>query len=60
MGARNKPLPSHARVRVRAMLADYRYQGNMYLAEDRILCFELIARQDCSWTMHYVKDAKVR
>ena len=27
----------------------------MYLAEDRILCFELIARKGCNWTMHYCK-----
>jgi chitin synthase len=33
------------------------FQGNMYLAEDRILCFELIVRKDCAWTLHYVKDA---
>ena len=31
------------------------FQGNMYLAEDRILCFELIARKGEAWTMHYVK-----
>ena len=30
----------------------------MYLAEDRILCFELIARKGCRWTLHYVKDAR--
>lgn len=34
--------------------------GNMYLAEDRILCFELLARKGCNWTMHYVKDAIAR
>ncbi|RQM24316.1 hypothetical protein B5M09_001614 [Aphanomyces astaci] len=33
------------------------FVGNMYLAEDRILCFEILARRDCNWTMHYVKDA---
>ncbi|KAF0701141.1 Aste57867_8364 [Aphanomyces stellatus] len=33
------------------------FVGNMYLAEDRILCFEILARRDCKWTMHYVKDA---
>ncbi|RHY34115.1 hypothetical protein DYB32_001131 [Aphanomyces invadans] len=33
------------------------FVGNMYLAEDRILCFEILARKDCKWTMHYVKDA---
>nr|AEZ51041.1 chitin synthase [Pythium aphanidermatum] len=36
------------------------FAGNMYLAEDRILCFELLARKNCSWTMHYVKDAVAR
>lgn len=36
------------------------FLGNMYLAEDRILCFELLARRDCRWTMHYVKDAVAR
>jgi hypothetical protein len=27
----------------------------MYLAADRVLCFELLARTNCRWTMHYVK-----
>ncbi|RHY46495.1 hypothetical protein DYB28_008242 [Aphanomyces astaci] len=36
------------------------FAGNMYLAEDRILCFELLARKNCNWTMHYVKDAIAR
>ncbi|CAI5734674.1 unnamed protein product [Hyaloperonospora brassicae] len=36
------------------------FLGNMYLAEDRILSFEVVARKDCSWTMHYVKDAVAR
>lgn len=36
------------------------FTGNMYLAEDRILCFELLAKQGCSWTMHYVKNAVAR
>ncbi|KAF0699308.1 Aste57867_10098 [Aphanomyces stellatus] len=36
------------------------FQGNMYLAEDRILCFELLAREGKMWTMHYVKDAIAR
>ncbi|EQC40891.1 hypothetical protein SDRG_01956 [Saprolegnia diclina VS20] len=36
------------------------FQGNMYLAEDRILCFELLARKQRRWTMHYVKDAIAR
>lgn len=33
------------------------FEANMYLAEDRILCFELFARKDCSYTLHYVKDS---
>ncbi|OQR88524.1 chitin synthase (Chitin-UDP-GlcNac-transferase) [Thraustotheca clavata] len=36
------------------------FEANMYLAEDRILCFELIARKNCNWTLHYVKDAIAR
>lgn len=34
--------------------------GNMYLAEDRILGFEMLARKGCNWTMTYVKDAIAR
>lgn len=33
------------------------FESNMYLAEDRILCFELIAKRKSSWTLHYVKSA---
>jgi chitin synthase len=29
----------------------------MYLAEDRILCFELVARERCAWKLKYVKNA---
>jgi chitin synthase len=29
----------------------------MYLAEDRILCFELISKRNCTWTLQYVKSA---
>lgn len=36
------------------------FEGNMYLAEDRILCFELLAKSKCQWTMHYVKNAIAR
>lgn len=34
------------------------FTSNMYLAEDRILCFELVAKKDCSWLLRYVKSAK--
>jgi cellulose synthase/poly-beta-1,6-N-acetylglucosamine synthase-like glycosyltransferase len=33
------------------------FEANMYLAEDRILCFELFAKKDCRWTLHYIKDS---
>lgn len=31
----------------------------MYLAEDRILCWELVSKRGCSWILHYVKSAYV-
>ncbi|KAH0591202.1 hypothetical protein H2248_001294 [Termitomyces sp. 'cryptogamus'] len=31
---------------------------NMYLAEDRILCFEIVTKNTESWTLKYVKSAK--
>jgi chitin synthase len=33
------------------------FKANMYLAEDRILCFEIVARKDKDWILHYVKNA---
>ncbi|KAL0956300.1 hypothetical protein HGRIS_002457 [Hohenbuehelia grisea] len=33
------------------------FTSNMYLAEDRILCFELVAKADCNWTLKYVQGA---
>jgi chitin synthase len=33
------------------------FKANMYLAEDRILCFELVARKGCDWKLEYVKNA---
>ena len=29
----------------------------MYLAEDRILCWELVSKRGGSWILHYVKSA---
>ncbi|KAI5474977.1 chitin synthase, glycosyltransferase family 2 protein [Pseudohyphozyma bogoriensis] len=37
-----------------ATLAD----SNMYLAEDRILCFEIVAKKKEPWILKYVKSAK--
>lgn len=34
------------------------WQKNMYLAEDRILCFELVTKKGADWTLQYVKSAK--
>ncbi|CAG8484061.1 7781_t:CDS:2 [Cetraspora pellucida] len=34
------------------------FVANMYLAEDRILCFELVAKRNCSWLLHYVKSSQ--
>ncbi|KAF9241557.1 glycosyltransferase family 2 protein [Melanogaster broomeanus] len=33
------------------------FTSNMYLAEDRILCFELIAKANSDWVLKYVKGA---
>ncbi|KAI8344545.1 chitin synthase 1 [Chlamydoabsidia padenii] len=33
------------------------FEANMYLAEDRILCYELVAKKDASWVLHYVSSA---
>ena len=33
------------------------FTANMYLAEDRILCWELVAKRDEQWVLKYVKSA---
>ncbi|KAL1924501.1 uncharacterized protein VTP21DRAFT_4155 [Calcarisporiella thermophila] len=33
------------------------FTANMYLAEDRILCFELVAKKDDAWVLKYVASA---
>ncbi|KAL3481557.1 chitin synthase-domain-containing protein [Aspergillus californicus] len=34
------------------------FKKNMFLAEDRILCFELVAKAGSKWTLTYVKSSK--
>ncbi|KAH3670501.1 hypothetical protein OGAPHI_001016 [Ogataea philodendri] len=34
------------------------FSANMYLAEDRILAWELVAKKDAKWVLKYVKSAK--
>lgn len=34
------------------------FTSNMYLADDRILCWELCSKRDCAWILHYVKSAQ--
>ncbi|CAK3951604.1 glycosyltransferase family 2 [Lecanosticta acicola] len=33
------------------------FTANMYLAEDRILCWELVSKRNCSWILQYTKSA---
>ncbi|OCF57019.1 chitin synthase [Kwoniella mangroviensis CBS 10435] len=33
------------------------FTANMYLAEDRILCFEIVAKKKANWVLKYVKSA---
>ncbi|KAF9345608.1 Chitin synthase, class 2 [Mortierella sp. AD094] len=41
-----------------AVFVDSNFQSNMYLAEDRILCFEPVARKNEAWPFKYVKSVK--
>lgn len=34
------------------------FERNMYLAEDRILCFEIVTKKNEGWVLKYVKSAK--
>jgi chitin synthase len=36
------------------------FTANMYLAEDRVLCYELVAKKNHNYTLHYVWKAKAR
>ena len=34
------------------------FTANLYLAEDRILCFEIVAKPKDNWTLHYTPKAR--
>jgi len=34
------------------------FESNMYLAEDRILCWELVTKRNAQWVLRYVKSAQ--
>jgi chitin synthase len=34
------------------------FAANMYLAEDRILCFEIVTKRNEAWLLKYVKSAR--
>lgn len=34
------------------------FERNIYLAEDRVLCAEIIARKNCKYVLRYVKNAE--
>jgi chitin synthase len=58
-GSTNKPLNDYFKPILEPAFERDRsiFEANMYLAEDRILCFALIAAEGKRWTMHYVKNA---
>ncbi|CAI1706071.1 hypothetical protein SEUBUCD646_0N01360 [Saccharomyces eubayanus] len=33
------------------------FSSNMYLAEDRILCFEVVTKKDCNWILKYCRSS---
>ena len=34
------------------------FSANMYLAEDRIMGFEMLVKKDCNYTLHYGNEVK--
>ena len=47
-----------ARLGAKGVLGMSIFKMNMFLAEDRILCFELAAKAKAQWVLGYVKPAK--
>ncbi|KAI9204457.1 chitin synthase-domain-containing protein [Polychytrium aggregatum] len=52
-----KPLDCYFKGETTGEVADI-FSANMYLAEDRILCFELVTKKNERWLLEYVKSAK--
>ncbi|KAF9398393.1 Chitin synthase, class 1 [Mortierella sp. AD011] len=53
----NGPLASYFKGENQSGDIDNIFSANMYLAEDRILCFELVAKRGGQWTLKYVRSA---
>ncbi|KAI1315891.1 Chitin synthase, class 1 [Mortierella claussenii] len=53
----NGPLASYFKGENQSGDMDNIFSANMYLAEDRILCFELVAKRGGQWTLKYVRSA---
>ncbi|EPY52688.1 chitin synthase I [Schizosaccharomyces cryophilus OY26] len=53
----NGPLESYFRGELQNGECSGIFEANMYLAEDRVLCFELVSKRHEAWTLHYVKSA---
>lgn len=54
---RGRPLASYFNGEIMHGGADI-FSANMYLAEDRILCFELVTKRNEAWILKYVKRAR--
>ncbi|KAI0659402.1 chitin synthase-domain-containing protein [Cubamyces menziesii] len=50
IGDHSRPSNDHAELSI--------FRKNMFLAEDRILCFELVMKANEKWTLAYVKHSK--
>ena len=35
------------------------FSANMYLAEDRIMGFEMLVKKDCNYTLHYGRKTRI-
>ncbi|KAF9298668.1 Chitin synthase, class 1 [Linnemannia elongata] len=53
----NGPLASYFKGENQSGDMDNIFSANMYLAEDRILCFELVAKRGGQWLLKYVRSA---